>query len=70
MQNSWFKMWTETCTVAAIVCFEKLPKHFSGVFLISNHRLPIGTGSWSKFPQYKMFCELCNKYRIADEYHY
>lgn len=50
MQNSWFKMWTETCTVAAIVCFEKLPKHFSGVFLISNHRLPYRDRQLVKIP--------------------
>lgn len=38
--------------------------------LYSNHRLPIGTGSLSKFPQYEMLCELCNEHRIADEYPY
>ena len=52
---------------------EKLPKKLRTIFLkfrTTNHRLPVETGRWIDVPYNERFCILCNKSKIADEFHY
>jgi hypothetical protein len=55
------------------IYLEKLPEKLRTIFLkfrTTNHRLPVETGRWIDVPYNERFCTLCNKSKIADEFHY
>jgi hypothetical protein len=60
-----------------IISMEKyslnLPEKYSKLFCkfgTDNARLPIETGRWKDIPRENRFCNLYNRNKIGDEFHY